>query len=282
MTNSECKKTEEKGRGGGIFLYFEVPITNFTLTEFQFEGNVAHIGKNISVKSNNLVPLVSNDKFGLLKNFELPLRENTFYGSDSSFLDISLYIFLDGYKGKDVYVGIGGGDVSYCGRSVFPCSTIPGGISRFEEGTSKQLITSTTSESSTTLSLSNRHVTSSTPSSFAPFTLTSSLTGDGNSGISNTGSLSFEFISFSFPYFLASNVKSLLSSSGTLLDLEKCSFSLYSTPHGLSFSLLSVSEGQVSVKELSFEPSLQTPFSSNISPFSLSTQSSILFKQCHF
>ncbi|KAH7831236.1 uncharacterized protein MONOS_11687 [Monocercomonoides exilis] len=113
-----CENMSEGGKGGGIYLDCSLNEEAFQLTEISFSGCRATVGKNMFVKSNNLVNSVDTERFA----FDCSGYSNdgnAFVGEDGTYEEMDLRVFLVSLKWMDVSVSTGGHDTLECGSDVF-------------------------------------------------------------------------------------------------------------------------------------------------------------------
>ncbi|KAH7822755.1 uncharacterized protein MONOS_3374 [Monocercomonoides exilis] len=120
-----CKCTEQNGKGGWMYVkcFESTSINPFLFEDTSFVLNDAAIGKNLFIKSFDLNATVTLASF-LFGFDELKNDQSLFVGSDESFAEADLFMFLVEFKSLKVFVSSFGHDVMRCGGKEEPCMTL--------------------------------------------------------------------------------------------------------------------------------------------------------------
>ncbi|KAH7824205.1 uncharacterized protein MONOS_15839 [Monocercomonoides exilis] len=113
FTGCVCENMSEGGKGGGIYLDCSLNEEGFQLSSISFSGCSATVGKNMFVKSSNLVNSVNEQRFA----FDCAgFKEdgNAFVGEDGKYGEMDLRVFLVELKWIEVPVSTGGHDTMGC------------------------------------------------------------------------------------------------------------------------------------------------------------------------
>ncbi|KAH7826369.1 uncharacterized protein MONOS_17365 [Monocercomonoides exilis] len=127
LTGCICENVSEGGKGGGIYLDCSLIEEAFQLSSISFSGCSATVGKNMFVKSGNLVNSVNIVRFA----FDCSdYREdgNAFIREDEKYGEMDLRVFLVSLKWVEVSVSTGGHDTLGCGSGKLPCKSLKSGI----------------------------------------------------------------------------------------------------------------------------------------------------------
>ncbi|KAH7828205.1 uncharacterized protein MONOS_9970 [Monocercomonoides exilis] len=286
-TFSSCCVSEDVnngGRGGGIFLDCNLNEGGFMLSSISFCECRAEVGKNIFVKSSNLVNSVNTERFA----FDCSgYKEdgNAFVGEDGIYGEMDLRVFLVGLKWVEVTVSTDGHDTLGCGSEIFPCESMKSGINHIDrsgtegerkvkvkdEGTIEDIysfadafaIEGCVNEGDT---IKHKIVH-----------FEERINGDSattSSVISSTVSLSLLSLKLQIPSQFEPNINSLVSSSG-VLRLVNCLFEIQSSSDIIQYSLITTTTGSCTLKGCSLKG---TSFSK--SPFVMA--SSVLLENSNF
>ncbi|KAH7824742.1 uncharacterized protein MONOS_899 [Monocercomonoides exilis] len=253
FTGCVCENGSEGGKGGGIYLDCSLNEEAFQLSSISFSGCSATVGKNMFVKSGNLVKSVNTERFAIV-NTNYEEDGNAFVGEDGIYGEMDLRVFLVSLKWVVVSVSTDGHDTLGCGGEAFPCQSMKSGIDHIDmnggegerkvkvrdEGTIEDIYSFTdalaidgcVNEGDETknrlIQFNERIKRDSSPSS--------------SSVISSTVSLSLLSLTFQVPSQFVPNINSLISSSG-VIQLESCSFYIQSTTVIVQYSLISTTTG---------------------------------------
>ncbi|KAH7832443.1 uncharacterized protein MONOS_4593 [Monocercomonoides exilis] len=131
FTGCICENTSERGKGGGIYLDCSSNEVGFQLTSISFSGCSATVGKNMFVKSSNLVNSVKIERFAFgYSDYEED--GNAFVGEDGIYGEMDLRVFLVSLKWVVVSVSKDGHDTLGCGSEIFPCESMKNGIDHID------------------------------------------------------------------------------------------------------------------------------------------------------
>ncbi|KAH7831318.1 uncharacterized protein MONOS_5253fu5254 [Monocercomonoides exilis] len=258
FTGCVCENLSEGGKGGGIYLDCSSNEEGFQLSSISFSGCSATIGKNMFVKSGNLVNSVNTERFA----FDCSGYSNdgnAFVGEDEIYGEMDLRVFLVSLKWMVVSVSTGGHDTLGCGSEIFPCESMKSGIDHIDrsgavgerkvkvrdEGTIEDIfsfadalvIDGCVNEGDETkhkpIQFNERIKGNSSPSS--------------SSVISSTVSLSLLSLKLQIPSQFEPNMNTLISSSG-VLQLETCLFEIQSSTDMVQYSLITTTTGSCTLK----------------------------------
>ncbi|KAH7815946.1 uncharacterized protein MONOS_9708 [Monocercomonoides exilis] len=109
FTECVCENMSEGGKGGGIYLDCSLNEEEFQLSSISFSGCSATVGKNMYVKSSNLVNSVNTEHFAFdYSGFKDD--GNAFVGEDGKYEEMDLRVFFVELKWMEVSVSTGGHD----------------------------------------------------------------------------------------------------------------------------------------------------------------------------
>ncbi|KAH7825441.1 uncharacterized protein MONOS_17451 [Monocercomonoides exilis] len=285
-TFSDCCVSEDAssgGRGGGIYLDCSLNEGGFQLSSISFSGCRAAIGKNMFVKSNNLVNTVNTERFAF-DCAEYKDDGNAFVGEDGKYGEMDLRVFLVSLKWMVVSVSKDGHDTLGCGSEIFPCQSMKSGIDHIDrsetEGEMKMKVkdegTIEDIYSFTDTLVIDGCVNEGDEIKHKTVYFEGTINGDSASSssvISSTVSFSLLSLKLQVPSQFVSNMNSLISSSG-ILQLKNCSFENQSSDI-IQYSLITTTSGSCTLKECSL-----TDCSFVKSPMMMS--SSVLLEDCNF
>ncbi|KAH7815657.1 uncharacterized protein MONOS_16705 [Monocercomonoides exilis] len=126
-----CENENNGGKGGGIYLDCSLNEGGFQLTSISFSECSATVGKNMFVKSSNLVNSVKTERFAIV-NTDYEDDGNAFVGEDGKYEEMDLRVFLVSLKWVVVSVSTGGHDTLGCGIEKFPCESMKSGIDHID------------------------------------------------------------------------------------------------------------------------------------------------------
>ncbi|KAH7825401.1 uncharacterized protein MONOS_2522 [Monocercomonoides exilis] len=251
-----CENENNGGKGGGIYLDCSLNEGGVQLSSISFSGCRAAIGKNMFVKSSSLVNTVNTERFA----FDCTEHKddgNAFVGEDGKYGKMDLRVFLVSLKWMVVSVSKNGHDTLGCGSEKFPCKSLKSGIGNLDQ-----------SETEGERKVNVRD--EGTIEDFYSFTDALVIDGCVNEGddvkhrlvhfeetinedsassssvISSTVSLSLLSLKMQVPSQFASNMNSLISSSG-ILQFENCLFDIQSSDI-IQYSLITTTSGSCALK----------------------------------
>ncbi|KAH7831421.1 uncharacterized protein MONOS_5391 [Monocercomonoides exilis] len=281
LTGCVCENMSEGGKGGGIYLDCSLNEEAFQLSSISFSGCSATIGKNMFVKSGNLVNSVKIERFA----FDCSDYEedgNAFVGEDVTYGEMDLRIFLVSLKWVVVSVSTGGHDTLGCGSEIFPCESMKSGIDHIDrsgtEGERKVKVrdegTIEDSYSFTDALVIDGCVSEEDAIKHRPVQFKETINGDSATAvISSTASLGLLSLKLQIPSQFVPSMNTLISSSGDL-QLENCLFEIRSTDI-IQYSLITTTTGSCTLKGCSL-----TDCSFAKSPLVMA--SSVLFENSNF
>ncbi|KAH7821438.1 uncharacterized protein MONOS_7931 [Monocercomonoides exilis] len=247
-----CRVSEDVnngGKGGGIFLDCSLNEGGFMLSSISFSGCRATVGKNMFVKSGNLVNTVKTERFA----FDCSDYEedgNAFVGEDGIYGEMDLRVFLVYLKWVEVSVSKDGHDTLGCGSETFPCQSMKSGIDHVDrseavgerkvnvkdEGTIEDIY------SFTDALVIDGCVNEGDVIKHRPVHFEVTINGDSAiSVISSTDSLSLLSLELQIPSQFVPSMNSLISSSG-VSQLKDCSFEIQSSTT-VQYSLITMTTG---------------------------------------
>ncbi|KAH7829462.1 uncharacterized protein MONOS_3249 [Monocercomonoides exilis] len=263
-----------RGLGGGIFLSLEDEATQFVLLDMKFVGCCAWKGKNVFVNGSSLDEVVDSAHFC----WEMSEKEKSSMdelcgwerGSTGVGFVIPLVVYLwSNFSVSGFVDGEEGGDFSGCGYAVAPCRSIshlislkftplPGSASDDDDEDGLSISVSHISSLTSSLSLSSSVESEQISMKFIGKDNESGIgvvddpVGNEEWMIHSTIHLSFEVLSFHIPTAFAHRRTFIRSStSSSLLQMKHCSFTPQSSSEPVSFTLLSVSEGNLLIDNCS-------------------------------
>ncbi|KAH7825312.1 uncharacterized protein MONOS_600 [Monocercomonoides exilis] len=285
-TFSSCCVSEDAssgGRGGGIYLDCSLNEEGFQLSSISFSGCRATVGKNIFVKSSNLMNCVNTERFAIV-NTDYVEDGNAFVGEDAIYGEMDLRVFLVSMKWIVVSVSKDGHDTLGCGSEIFPCKSLKSGIDHIDrsetEGERKVNVrdegTIEDINSFTDTLVIDGCLNEDDAIKHRPIHFEGTINGDSaatSSVISSAVSLSLYSLKLQIPSQFEPNMNSLISSSG-ILQLKNCSFENQSSDI-IQYSLITTTSGSCTLKGCSLVDS-----SFIISPLVMA--SSILLENSNF
>ncbi|KAH7831401.1 uncharacterized protein MONOS_9409 [Monocercomonoides exilis] len=281
LTGCVCENMSEGGKGGGIYLDCSSNEEGFQLSSISFSGCSATVGKNMFVKSGNLVNSVKIERFA----FDCTDYEddgNAFVGEDGKYGEMDLRVFLVSLKWVEAYVSTGGHDTLGCGSEMFPCESMKSGIDHIDrsgtEGERKVKVrdegTIEDSYSFTDALVIDGCVNEGDETKHKPIHFEGPIKGNSASSvISSTASLDLLSLKLQIPSQFVPSINTLISSSGDL-QLENCLFEIRSTDI-IQYSLITTTTGSCTLKGCSL-----TDCSFAKSPLVMA--SSVLFENSNF
>ncbi|KAH7831313.1 uncharacterized protein MONOS_5259 [Monocercomonoides exilis] len=282
FTECICENMSEGGKGGGIYLDCSSNEEGFQLSSISFSGCSATIGKNMFVKSGNLVNSVNTERFA----FDCSGYSNdgnAFVGEDEIYGELDLRVFLVSLKWMVVSVSTGGHDTLGCGSEKFPCESMKSGIDHIDrsgtegerkvkvrdEGTIEDIF------SFTDALVIDGCANEGDETEHRPIHFEGTIKGDSATTIiSSTASLSLLSLKLQIRSQFVPSMNSLISSSG-VLQLVNCLFEIQSSTDIVQYSLISTTTGSCTLKGCSL-----ADYSFVISPFVMA--SSVLFENSNF
>ncbi|KAH7825455.1 uncharacterized protein MONOS_2406 [Monocercomonoides exilis] len=261
-TFSSCCVSEDAsagGRGGGIYLDCSLNEGGFQLSSISFSGCSATIGKNMFVKSSNLVNTVNTERLAIV-NTDYEDDGNAFVGEDGKYGEMDLRVFLVSLKWMVVSVSKDGHDTLGCGSEIFPCQSMKSGIDHIDrseaEGERKVNVRDDgTMEDACLFSKAiviDGCVNEGDDVKHRLVHFEETIKGDSASSssvISSSNSLILLSLKLQVPSQFVSNMNSLISSSG-ILQLKNCSFENQSLDI-IQYSLITTTSGSCTLKECS-------------------------------
>ncbi|KAH7820107.1 uncharacterized protein MONOS_2842 [Monocercomonoides exilis] len=285
FTGCVCENKSERGKGGGIYLDCSPNEEAFQLSSISFSGCSATVGKNMFVKSSNLVNTVNAERCAIdCTNFKDD--GNAIVGEDGTYEELDLRVFLVSLKCVVVSVSTGGHDTLGCGSDEYPCESMWSGISHIDRsGTEGERKVKVRGEgtiediySFTDALVIEGCVIDGEAIKHKPIHFEGTIKGNSASSsssiISSTVSLSLVSLKLQIPSQFEPNMNSLISSSG-VLQQENCLFEVQSTTDIVQYSLISTTSGSCTLKGCSLEGC-----SFSKSPFLMA--SSVLFEDSSF
>ncbi|KAH7816290.1 uncharacterized protein MONOS_10156 [Monocercomonoides exilis] len=248
-----CENLGEEGKGGGIYLDCYSNEGGFQFSSISFSGCSATVGKNMFVKSNNLVNSVNTQRFAIV-NTDYEDDENAFVGEDGKYGEMDLRVFLVSLKWVVVSVSIGGHDTLGCGIEIFPCESMKSGIDHIDRSDAEGERKVKAKDEGTIediYSFTDALVIDGEETKHKPIHFEGTIKGNSSpsssSVISSTVSLSLFSLKLQIPSQFVPNINSLISSSG-VLKLENCLFEIQSSTDIVQYSLITTTSGTCALK----------------------------------
>ncbi|KAH7823557.1 uncharacterized protein MONOS_9446 [Monocercomonoides exilis] len=255
-----CKNMSEGGKGGGIYLDCSLNEGGFQISSISFSGCSATVGKNMFVKSGNLVNSVKTERFAFDYS-AYSYDENAFVGEDGKYEEMDLRVFLVSLKWEEVSVSTGGHDTLGCGSEIFPCESMKSGIDHIDrsgavgemkvkvkdEGTIEDIY------SFADALVIDGYVNEGDETKHKPIHFEGTIKGNSESTssvISSIQPLSLLSLKLQIPNQFTPSVNSLISSSNNL-QLENCLFEIQSAT-AIQYSLITTTTGSCTLKGCSF------------------------------
>jgi hypothetical protein len=272
MILNDNNGSSENGKGGGIYLSLNAETPTLTLASLSLTNNNAKVGRDLFLSSMYLASIVNSSSFGW--HSSVMAKENTLMGNDgiSEGWNVDLFWVVEGMKAGVVYVGAGGVDKYYCGYAVYPCMKVSNGTGHLNEIGGREVNVMTSASETERADLSDVVVKSNSTTVEATITFVNDLGGLLSGGVVNNGDLRFERICLSFGGSVG--VNRLVYSSGSSLTFTNCSFNPSSS--SVSFTLVEVSDGILTLTNTNIAPSSETCFSSSYCPFVISTRENVV------
>ncbi|KAH7825663.1 putative Protein tyrosine and serine/threonine kinase [Monocercomonoides exilis] len=256
FTGCVCENENNGGKGGGIYLDCSSNGEAFQLSSISFSGCSATVGKNMFVKSSNLVNTVNTERFAIV-NTDYEEDGNAFVGEDGTYEKMDLRVFIVSLKWLVVSVSTGGHDTFGCGNENFPCQSMKSGIDHIDrsetEGERKVKVkdegTIEDIYSFTNALVIDGCVNEGDVIKHKPVQFYEKINGDSESStsvISSTVSLSLLSLMLQIPNQFDPNMDSLISSS-RILQLENCLFVVQSST-AIQYSLITTTTGSCTLK----------------------------------
>ncbi|KAH7831195.1 uncharacterized protein MONOS_15565 [Monocercomonoides exilis] len=273
------------GKGGGIYLDCSLNEGGFQLSSISFSGCSATVGKNMFVKSNNLVDTMNTERFA----FDCSGYSNdgnAFVGEDGGYGEMDLRVFLVSLKWMVVSVSTGGHDTLGCGNEKFPCESMKSGIDHIDRSGTvgerkvkvKDEVTIEDIYSFTDELVIDGCVNEGDAIKHKPIRFESSIKENSaslsSSVISSIQPLSFFYLKLQIPSQFVPSMNSLISSSG-VLELVNCLFEIQSIADIVQYSLITTTTGSCTLKGCSL-----TDCSFAVSPLVMA--SSVLLENSNF
>ncbi|KAH7820959.1 uncharacterized protein MONOS_11591c2 [Monocercomonoides exilis] len=246
-----CQNGSEGGKGGGNYLDCSSNGEAFHLSSISFSECSATVGKNMFVKSGNLVNSVNTERFAF-DCTDYVEDGNAFVGEDGICGEMDLRVFLVEMKGMEVCVSMEGYDTLGCGSEKFPCESMKSGIDHIDmnggEGERKvkvkdegiiEDIYSFTDALAIDGSVIDEDETKHKPVQFNERIKGNSAFA--SSVISSTASLILLSLKLQIPSQFAPIMNSLISSSN-ILQFENCLFEIQSSTT-IQYSLITTTSG---------------------------------------
>ncbi|KAH7831153.1 uncharacterized protein MONOS_9677 [Monocercomonoides exilis] len=244
------------GKGGGIYLDCSSNEGGFQLSSISFSGCRATVGKNMFVKSGNLVASVKTERFA----FDYSDYEddgNAFVGEDEKYGELDLRVFLVSLKWVEVSVSTDGHDTLGCGDEIFPCESTKSGIDHIDRsGTEGERKVKVKDEGTiediylfTNALVIDGCVNEGDETKHRPIHFKGTIKGNSeltSSVISSTVSLDLLSLKLQIPSQFEPNMNTLISSSNNL-QLENCLFEIQSST-AIQYSLISTTSGSCTLK----------------------------------
>ncbi|KAH7824417.1 uncharacterized protein MONOS_2308 [Monocercomonoides exilis] len=280
-----CENMSEGGKGGGIYLDCSLNEEAFQLSSISFSGCRATVGKNMFVKSSNLVNSVNTERFAIV-NTDYVDDGNAFVGEDGKYGEMDLRVFLVSLKWMEVSVSTGGDDALGCGEEIFPCQSMKSGIDHIDkswtegerkvkvkdEGTIEDIYCFTDAL------VIDGCVNEGDETKHIPINFEETIHGDSASSsssvISSIQPLSLLSLKLQIPCQFVPSMNSLISSS-YILQLENCLFDIQSATNTVQYSLITTTTGSCTLNGCSL-----SGCSFSKSPLVMS--SSVLFENSNF
>ncbi|KAH7827333.1 uncharacterized protein MONOS_15353 [Monocercomonoides exilis] len=249
-----CENMSEGGKGGGIYLDCSSNEGGFHLSSISFSGCSATVGKNMFVKSGNLVNSVKTERFAF-DCTEYKDDGNAFVGKEGIYEEMDLRVFLSKLKWVEVSVSKDGHDTLGCGSDEFPCYSIEHGIAHLTSDFISQMfivevgvIEGEINLKEMNLSLKNRDK--------CKVEVKSGIEKTREALITTIGTVSLVRVKFVFDSNFASVHESLTSPEGGILEIINCSFdSKQSAGEGsiklanIPFYIINTAEGELQLME---------------------------------
>eukprot|EP00770_Monocercomonoides_exilis_P011139 MONOS_11087.1-p1 / transcript=MONOS_11087.1 / gene=MONOS_11087 / organism=Monocercomonoides_exilis_PA203 / gene_product=unspecified product / transcript_product=unspecified product / location=Mono_scaffold00536:39306-42398(-) / protein_length=1031 / sequence_SO=supercontig / SO=protein_coding / is_pseudo=false len=194
----------------------------FQLSSISFSGCRATVGKNVFVKSGNLVNSVKIERFAFdYSGFKDD--GNAFVGEDGKYKEIDLRVFLVSLKWMVVSVSTGGHDTLGCGSDAFPCYSIVHGLKHMISKPVRQLFIVEESMIYEEIDLKEMNL-SSRNRGLCDVEVKSEITRSKEALITTAGTVSMLRVSFVFGSNFISSHESFMSPEGGILEIMNCSF----------------------------------------------------------
>ncbi|KAH7824726.1 uncharacterized protein MONOS_913 [Monocercomonoides exilis] len=256
FTGCVCENGSERGKGGGIYLDCSLNEEGFQLSSIKFSGCSATVGKNMFVKSGNLVNSVNTERFAFV-NTNYEEDGNAFVGEDEKYGEMDLRVFLVSLRWVEVSVSTGGHDTLGCGIEKFPCQSMKSGINHIDRSETegerkvkvKDEVTIEDIYSFSDALVIEGCVNKGDETKHKPIPFKGTINGDSASSsvISSTSSLILISLKLQILSQFVPNINSLISSSG-VIQLESCSFDIQSTTVIVQYSLISTTTESCTLK----------------------------------
>ncbi|KAH7831159.1 uncharacterized protein MONOS_13105 [Monocercomonoides exilis] len=271
------------GKGGGIYLDCSLNEVGFQLSSISFSGCRATVGKNMFVKSGNLVNTVNTERFAF-DCTDYKEDGNAFVGEDGKYGELDLRVFLVSLKWVEVSVSTGGHDTLGCGDEIFPCQTMKSGIDHIDrsetegERTVKVRDEGTIEDvySFTDALVIDGCVIDGDETKHRPIHFKGTIKGNSeltSSVISSIQPLGLLSLKLQIPSQFKPNMNTLISSSGDL-ELVNCLFDIQSSTT-IQYSLITTTSGSCTLKGCSLADC-------SFIKSSLVMASSVLFENSNF
>ncbi|KAH7826463.1 uncharacterized protein MONOS_2160 [Monocercomonoides exilis] len=275
-----CENMSEGGKGGGIYLDCTSNGEAFQLSSTSFSECSATVGKNMFVKSNNLVNSVNTERFAIV-NTDYKEDGNAFVGEDGKYGEMDLRVFLVELKWMEVSVLTGGHDTLGCGDETFPCQSMKSGIDHIDRSDAEGERKVKVKDEGTIediYSFTDALVIDGEAIKHKTIHFNKKIIGDSASSsssvISSIQPLSFLYLTLQIPNQFTPSVNSLIYSSYNL-KLVSCLFDIQSSTNTVQYSLITTTTGSCTLKGCSL-----ADCSFIISPLVMA--SSVLFENSNF
>ncbi|KAH7830407.1 uncharacterized protein MONOS_10145 [Monocercomonoides exilis] len=243
------------GRGGGIYLDCSLNEGGFQLSSISFSGCRATVGKNMFVKSGNLVNTMNIERFAFDCS-DYRDDGNAFVGEDEKCGEMDLRVFLVSLKWVEVSVSTDGHDTLGCGSEIFPCQSMKSGINHVDRSETEGERTVKVKDEGTMEDIYyltdalviEGCVNKGDEEQYKTVQFYEKINGDSESSsvISSIQSLSLLSLMLQIPNQFDPNMDSLISSSG-VLKLENCLFDIKSLKT-VQYTLITTTTGRCTLK----------------------------------
>ncbi|KAH7824412.1 uncharacterized protein MONOS_2314 [Monocercomonoides exilis] len=265
FTGCVCENMSEGGKGGGMYLDCSLNEGGFHLSSISFSGCRATVGKNMFVKSSNLVNSVKIERFAII-NTDYEDDGNAFVGEDGEHGELDLRVFLVSLKWVETYVSTGGHDTLGCGSEIFPCQSMKSGIDHIDrsgavgerkvkvkdEGTIEDIYCFTDAL------MIDGCVNEGDAIKHKAVHFNERINGDSASSsssvISSIQPLSLLSLKLQIPCQFVPSMNSLISSS-YIIQLENCLFDIQSATNTVQYSLITTTTGRCTLNGCSLKGS---------------------------
>ncbi|KAH7831219.1 uncharacterized protein MONOS_3808 [Monocercomonoides exilis] len=259
ITNCNCSISS--GKGGGVYLTTkETGDLNFTFMGMKFSANTAKVGNDIFIECFNITSQINESQFRFDLREGKYNRSNAIFGRDECDYpsDTDLIEFVTIHQSDTIVVSsVNGTNERQCGTNTLPCNSINHGLMHLTSEYVSLLHIETKSAIEEEINLKEMSLSSKSRET-CEVEVKSEITGEKNSLISTTGTVSLARVNFVFDSNFISQHESLISPEGGILEIVNCSLTTKQLMEGINaefanipFHIIKMEKGELQLDECS-------------------------------